>query len=156
MHTEKCPTGDLPVTKEDIPHKQKTKRQRKRTRSKKGATSELDGVKGTAEECRPIDEPSSQDPNPGDPKGSRCGGRIGPEVAGDHLSSPPVISTDVPNMDAEPLTTKRRGVQIINDDGDVIDTIPMQDTGRLTSTRQDTPMIPAPEDDDVNDWIQNF
>ena len=32
----------------------------------------------------------------------------------------------------------------------------MQDNGQLTSTRQDTPMIPAPEDDDVDDWIKKF
>ena len=81
-HVEECPTGDLPVTKEDIPPHTKSKRQRNRTRNKKGVASKLDGVKGTVDECRPIVEPSSQEHNPGDPKGSRCGGGISPEVAG--------------------------------------------------------------------------
>ena len=69
-----------------------------------------------------------------------------------------MVSTNVLNRDGGPLTTKRRRVQIINDDGDIVDTVTMQDNGRLTSTSRDTPMIPAPEDDDVNsnDWIQNF
>ena len=64
-------------------------------------------------------------------------------------------STNPTKEDNGHLNRRKRGVQIVDDDGRVTDELIMQDDGRLASTRTDIPTVPAPEDGDADDWMRD-
>ena len=110
---------------------------------------------GTTHDVLPDGEPSSQHPDDGDSRESQRGGTIEPRVDEGHLPSPLVNSTNPTKGDDGHLGRKKRGVQIIDDDGCITDELIIQDNGRLASTRTDIPIIPAPDDGDVTDWMRD-
>ena len=149
--TDECPTDDLPVTTND----NITKRTRKRQRNRKQTKPKPIVGQGATHVMLPIGEPSSQHHDAVDSGGSQRGGTIEPRVDEGHLPSPLVNSTSPTTGDGGNLGRKKRGVQIIDDDGRITDELIIQDNGRLTSTRTDIPIIPAPDDGDVTDWMRD-